>query len=92
MRVPERDLPPAADVHPQYLWIWRCWQRLSPDRPWIGGGMGPAQPGNIPWMTLRAWAEAYDLSEGEFALLDQCVRAMDGVFRTWIGKQNVPPS
>lgn len=91
MRVPAAELPPGADIMPQYGWIWRCWHRLSPDRPWHGGGIGPAQPGNIPWMTLRAWGQVHDLSEGEFILLDHCVRAMDGVFRAWMTKQGPPP-
>jgi len=60
------------------------WHRLSPDRPFHGGGMGPPVPGNIPWRDLRMWADTHDLTRGQFMMLDICVRKMDEAYRDWV--------
>ena len=82
--MPEEDLPPAPNVNPRYRWIWRAWHRLSLDRPYYGGGMGPPVPGNIPWWQLKLWAQHHGLTRSQFTMLDICVRKMDEVYRTWI--------
>jgi hypothetical protein len=84
-------LPPASPVDRRFVWIWRAWHRLHYDRPYHGGGMGPAVPGRIAWMTLRVWADCHKLSDGEFALLDACMETMDGVFIQWWVQKNIQP-
>lgn len=46
--------------------------------------MGAPVPGNIPWWMIRVWAQHYDLSQSQFAMLDLCIRTMDETYRAWI--------
>jgi hypothetical protein len=86
----EADMPPAPFIEPQFLWIWRAWHRLHPDRPQHGGGMGPAVPGDIPWMVVREWARFHHLSRPEFEMLDRVMQAMDGEYRDWWIERHPP--
>jgi len=81
--MPEEDLPPAPNVDPRWRWVWRAWHRLSPDRPFHGGGMGPSVPGNIPWWQIRLWARDHDMTAGQRHVLDICIQRMDETYRTW---------
>jgi hypothetical protein len=85
--IPEEDLPPAAEVLPEFQWIWRAWRRLSSDRPNHGGGFGPSVPGDIPWSLLLKWAEHHEMTKAEFYLLDRCCQAMDREYRAWTMEQ-----
>ena len=71
------------EVPEHLMFVWRCFARLSPGRAWIGGGMGAPRPAPIAWRDLRDWAEFHDLSRGEFATLDRCIRAMDDAYLDW---------
>jgi len=71
------------------MWIWRAWHRLSPDRPFIGGGMGPPVPGNIPWWQIKLWAEDHDMTRSQFRMLDICIRRMDETYRQWFAERQV---
>jgi hypothetical protein len=64
-------------------WIWRAWHRLSDDRPYHGGGMGPAVPGRIPWTVVLAWSRHHRLSRGEMTMLDIGFAAMDATYIDW---------
>lgn len=68
------------EVPPHLIWIWRCYQRLSADRPWHGGGLGPAIPGAIPWVCVAKWIEFHNYNDAEAQMLDHCVREMDTVY------------
>lgn len=76
----EQDAP---EVDAATNWIWRAWQRLHDDRPHYGGGMGPSVPGRIPWTTIMAWARHHNLQDGETAMLDACLVAMDAAYLEW---------
>lgn len=76
-------------MDPAYSWLWRAWSRLSEERPWFGGGMGPAAPGAIPWRALREWAEEYRLTVEEFDLLDEVVMVLDAQYRKHATQQAV---
>lgn len=66
---------------PDHLqWIWRAWHRLTLDRPWWPGGMGPAVPGRIPWGLVQDWATGHALTFDATLFLDRCLIAMDTVF------------
>jgi hypothetical protein len=86
----EADMPPAPFIEPEFLWIWRAWHRLHPDRPQHGGGLGPSVPGDIPWTVVRQWAEFYHLSRGEFHMLDRVLQAMDAEYREWWIERHPP--
>jgi hypothetical protein len=75
----------------QYLWLWRAWHRLHPDRPQYGGGMGPSVPGDIPWIVARKWARHHRMSRGEFNMLDRVFQAMDREYREWWMARNATP-
>ncbi|AQS90691.1 hypothetical protein A0U94_06600 [Gluconobacter albidus] len=85
-----------VDPDPQWLWIWRAWHRLSSERheaphgimmP-MGGGLISGRPRQIPWSSVRLWAEHHGMSMQEMALLDRCIVLMDEVFiRRWVEKQ-----
>lgn len=74
---------PAPAIEPANIWLWRAWHRLHPDRPQLGGGMGPPVPGPIAWSVLRLWADHHNLTRGEFDMLDRCVQAMDAEYIDW---------
>lgn len=78
--VAEEDLPPAAVVDEQWMWIWRAFHRLHADRPYRSNGMDPPTAGRIPWAMVMQWAREYRLADGERSLLDACIVKMDGVF------------
>jgi hypothetical protein len=82
--MPPEDLPPAPNVQPRFRWIWRAWHRLSLDRPYYGGGMGPPVPGNIPWWMIRLWAQDHHMTRGQMLMLDVCIRKMDETYRMWM--------
>lgn len=73
----------APTIDPSLEWIWRAWQRLHPDRPHYGGGMGPSVPGRIPWSTVRLWCKHHGLRKGEMNMLDLCFGALDGQYLEW---------
>jgi hypothetical protein len=81
--VSESDMPPAPFIEPYLMWVWRAWHRLHPDRPQLGGGMGPSVPGDIPWTVVRDWAVFHGLTAHEFEMLDRLVQAMDAEYRDW---------
>lgn len=70
-------------LDPTLLWIWRAWHRLTDDRPYHGGGMGPAVPGRIPWSLVHLWAQHHQLERGAMAMLDACFAELDTVYLTW---------
>lgn len=74
---------PPVEVDPMWSWIWRAWHRLSAERSWVPGGMGPAQPCNIPWTTVMKWVDRHRIGPEDEALLDRCILAMDNVFKNW---------
>lgn len=82
--IADEDLPPKAEIDPEYHWIWRCWRRLGADRPQYGGGLGPSVPGDIPWSLVRLWAEHHEMSRAQFNFLDHCIQAMDRTYRAWV--------
>ncbi len=87
--VPAADLPPKPAIRADLLWVWRTWNRLSADRPWIAGGMGPPVPGRIPWALVRRWAKTHRLSWNEFLFLDRGLGAMDEFYlEHWRISQN----
>lgn len=65
------------------MWVWRAWNRLTADRPWIGGGMGSPSPGNIPWSIVTAWAGVHDYDEDETDMLDLLIQEMDAEYLSW---------
>jgi hypothetical protein len=85
--ISEADMPPAPFIEPEFIWLWRAWHRLHPDRPYHGGGMGPAVPGAIPWKLVRLWAKHHNLSRGEHAMLDRAIQALDAEYLAWWGER-----
>jgi hypothetical protein len=81
--LPDEDLPPEVTIKPEFQWIWRAWRRLSADRPFIAGGMGPSVPGAIPWAVAIEWARYHGLSRDEFDLMDHCLGRLDETYRQW---------
>lgn len=77
----EPELP--AWVH----WIWRAWWRLSDERPWIAGGMGPSRPGRIPWTAVAAWCAARGYGEDQEDQLEAGLAAMDEEYLSWQAEQ-----
>ena len=75
--------PPTPEVEEWVMWVWSAWQRLSQDRPWRGGGMGPMIPGQIPWQSVRDWCHHRGRSADDVDFADQCIQAMDGVYINW---------
>lgn len=71
---------PRPVVPEHLMWLWRGYQRLSPDRPWRGGGFGSAIPGAIPWTSVAAWIEYHGYGEAEAEMFDYCIRALDTVY------------
>lgn len=71
---------PRPEVPDHLTFAWRCWHRLGLDRPWLGGGFGPAVPGRIPWPAMHAWAEHHEMTGAELEELDVYVRAMDDAY------------
>lgn len=71
---------PLPDVDPGLRWVWDAWHRLSADRPWKAGGMGPAFPGNIAWASVVGWCDFHGHTGEDVAFMDLCFRAMDEVF------------
>ena len=83
MLAQQGEAPPAPELPEHLLWAWRAWHRLSQDRPWRGGGLGPPFPGGIAWRDVRAWCEFYDLPGGAVETLDKLIREMDAEFFAW---------
>lgn len=73
----------AVTVDARWHWIWRAWHRLSPERHWQGGGMGPDMPGDIPWTAVMRWADRHGLDGAAADMLDHCIGEMDRVFVKW---------
>lgn len=66
---------------PDYaLWIWRAWDRLSDERPWRSGGMGPPTPGRIPWTAVRQWAAHHGYDADRMTVLEAGIAVMDAVY------------
>ena len=63
--------------------IWSAWHRLSQDREWISGGMGPPIPQRITWRSVVDWCDYYDVPPHQVDLYDSCFAAMDEVFMEW---------
>jgi hypothetical protein len=63
--------------------VWRAWQRLSRDRPRIGGGMGPSIPGFVPWPTVMEWADRHRLSDDEATFIDVVLTALADFELKW---------
>ena len=70
----------APEISNWLEWVWRAWHRLSLDRPYYGGGMGPSIPGRISWQSVAAWAKHHGQDAG---FLDKAVVAMDTVYLDW---------
>lgn len=71
---------PDVPLEPAWDWVWRAWQRLTHDRPWQGGGMGPATPGRIPWSVVARWCDVHGHGATEMEFLDLCFAALDAEF------------
>ncbi len=74
-------IPKPAAATPVLPWLveyWRAWWTLHPDRPKSGGGMGPAEPGPIPWRDLVLWCDVNP--HLDFDLLTATSAAMDRVY------------
>ncbi len=65
------------------MWIWRMWHRLSHDRPWRGGGMGPSFPLSIPWRDVREWCDFHAIPPEWLPEADACIQAMDAEYIAW---------
>jgi len=79
------DAMPVPQVHDWLVWVWRCWNRLAHDRPWLGGGMGPAVPGRIPYIAIRRWAKDHGIKPGspDHLFLDTLVQELDEEYVGW---------
>lgn len=68
-------------------WIWRAWWRLTDDRQWRSGGMGPSQPCRIPWSVVAAWCDRHGYGPEDEELLEAGLRAMDDEWLAWWSEQ-----
>lgn len=74
------DQVTEPDLRADLVWVWQAWHRLSDDRPWRSGGMGPSSPLPIPFRDVIQWVEFYDLTGEDVLYLDRMIRSMDAVF------------
>ncbi len=72
------DAPAGTPVANWLTEYWRAWWTLHHDRPQVAGGMGPAQPGRIPWRDLVLWCDMHP--HIDLDLLTATADAMDGVY------------
>jgi hypothetical protein len=77
----------APIVDHRFNFVWRAYDRLSSDRKWRSGGMGPSVPGQIPWSVVRQWAEEHNLTYDDKWLMDACFQAMDALYIEWWNEQ-----
>jgi hypothetical protein len=87
------DEIPEPDQIPEHLVsVWRCWSRLSQDRQWIGGGMGPAVPRGIEFDRVASWCMFHGVPAEDITFFDRCIRAMDEVYFEWYRARLPPPT
>lgn len=73
MALVERDnLLPGLEVP------WGAFWDLCGDRP-----VGFGAVGDIPFLSIDAWARRYGVPDKDFPLLHGLVKAMDAAYRTW---------
>jgi hypothetical protein len=80
--VPEEHRPQAPQLPAWLGFIWRCYERLQHDRPWLVS-MDGARPQPIPWRDVALWAERHGLPPEDAELLDAGIRALDAAFLEW---------
>lgn len=81
--MPEDQRPHEPQLPDWLFWIWRAWHTLTHERAWIGGGMGPAAPGRIPWSAVMLYCDRLRYGEEDRLLLTRGVAAMDEAFLEW---------
>ncbi len=86
------DLPKAPALAPELIWIWRCWQRLNIDRPWLGGGLGPSVPARITWKMTLDWANHLGYNAEELRFLDMCIMKLDETYLEYFRLKNTKAS
>lgn len=73
----------ATPLEPQHEWLWRAWNRLSQDRPWIAGGLAAPVPGRIPWSTVADWCERQGYTDDERDFMDAVLEQLDADYLGW---------
>jgi len=74
---------PRIEVPAHLNWVWRAWNRLSLDRPFAGGGLGPAVPLRIPWRDVVLWCDTHGYSTEDLWFLEKCFHKLDGIYLEW---------
>ena len=78
------DARPRAPELPEWLgFVWRCYDRLRHDRPWLPRGEGQLVPGRIAWRDVMVWADRQGLSDEQTEFLDWGVQVLDSAYLQW---------
>lgn len=78
-------------MQPGVTGVWQAFQRLQGDRPWHGGGFGPAAPGGIPFTAVDRYARRHGFDGDDFAWLDTLLSEMDAEYIAWFGERQDKP-